>query len=790
MRSFLLPVVLIALCAVAAAGERAVPKPLPEHPGNIFLTGEDVSVALPPGDGSAWRLVDYENKTVAEGSAADGRAALGKLPAGYYELRRVVDDTPQPKRATIGVLPPLAAPTPLSSPVGIDVAMAWFYSDKERPLVANLCTLAGLNWVRDRLAWHEMEKDKGKFAEMNKYDDTAQRQAEAALRVLQVHHNSPPWANKNGKRFPLDLRDAYNFQKEMARRWKGQVLAFEPWNEADITVFGGHTGAEMASLQKASYLGLKAGNPDVIACLNVFAHVDKAILSDLNDNQAWPYFETFNLHHYADTDAYPGIYAAFRAVSAGRPLWVSECNVPVHWAGDKKDQEPTDADLRVQAERVAKVYAASLHEGTAVTFYFLLPHYVEGQTQFGVLHKDLTPRPAFLSVAAAGRLLADARPLGRVMQSNNAVRAFLFRARPDGVERDVLVTWTTGAEATFTAPATPASCFDHLGRTRAVDGAALKLSRAPIFALFDKDTFKPASLDAPPATPEAKSGKPCAVVLQALWPESNVVLNRSAYRISSEKPETVAVFAYNFGAEKLTGALRVTAPEGWKVQLPESVELAPGERKELALVVDCTGGASGLTETVKVAGSFGAAGDTVLSLRLTPHPMKLREGAALALGGAGDPARWQPLVSGGSELKLEKAEGGGVQVTAKLGAGDRWVYPILTLNDTERPAAGYGGLRVTLTAIEGDAQFRAIFDEDNGASYVADFTVQPKAGQTVEAVAVLADAPPGTGWSKPDDNGKLDPEKIRAVKIGCNTTAANVKFAFKNVRWVKLDAGK
>ena len=59
-------------------------------------------------------------------------------------------------------------------------------------------------------------------------------------------------------------------------------------------------------------------------------------------------------------------------------------------------------------------YALAIHEGAQAVFYFMLPHYVEGQTQFGVLRPDLTPRPAFVALAAAGRLLADAKPLGQV----------------------------------------------------------------------------------------------------------------------------------------------------------------------------------------------------------------------------------------------------------------------------------------------------------------------------------------------------------------------------------------
>ena len=247
--------------------------------------------------------------------------------------------------------------------------------------------------------------------------------------MLEVGHSSPAWANPNGKRFPLDLRDTYNFHRALARRWQGEVVAFEPWNEADIPMFGGHTGSEMASLQKAAYLGLKAGNPKVIACLNVFALHRPATLRDLHENEAWPYFDTFNLHHYEAFDAYPKLYADFRAVSGGKPLWVTECSVPVKWHGDERLQEPTDEDLRVQSERVTMTYAQAIHEGAEAVFYFMLPHYVEGQTQFGVLRPDLTPRPAFVALAAVGRLLADAKPLGRLKTGSDSIRAFLFRAK-------------------------------------------------------------------------------------------------------------------------------------------------------------------------------------------------------------------------------------------------------------------------------------------------------------------------------------------------------------------------
>ena len=609
--------------AEAGAGSRLVPHPLPAHPGNIFLAGETVTVpALPAGDGDAWRVVDYEGQTVAEGRTQSGPVVLGCLPVGYYEVwRRTAQVT---NRLSIGVLAGLRAPTPLTSPVGVDVAMAWFYRQEKLASVANLCALAGMNRVRDRLNWADLEPKQGVFAATNLYDFSARAQAAAGLQVLQVGHYSPPWANPNGKRFPPDLRDTYNFHRAMALRWRGEVGAFEPWNEADIPMFGGHTGGDMASLQKAVYLGLKAGNPKVIACLNVFALHRAATLRDLRENEAWPYFDTFNLHHYEAFDSYPKLYSDFRAVSAGKPLWVTECSVPVKWAGDARLQEPSERDLRVQSERVTMTYACALQEGPEAVFYFVLPHCVEGQTQFGVLRPDLTPRPAFLALAAVGRLLADAKPLGRLQAASDPIRAYLFRARPDGLRADVLVAWSE-RETMLELPKPPRACFDHLGRAREVSGKALKLSRAPVFAVLASGTHLP--LIPPPKPARLLPGKPSSLVLQAVPPEAGILVDKSAYQVSAGQTTTIPVFLYNFGSKPARGRLTAvisfdsagaTVPEPWGIEFPGEADIAPGERKELPLRLSRVSTNNVEAAAIRIDGEFGRAGRAVLSLRLAP----------------------------------------------------------------------------------------------------------------------------------------------------------------------------
>jgi hypothetical protein len=600
----------------AAGGEivRTIPPTLPSHPGNIFLAGESVVVAAPPGEVETWRAVDYDGKLAAHGLLKDGKAEVGPLPVGWYKIVRGVGHITN--RTFACVIEPLRAPTPLTSPVCIDVAMAWSYPKEKMGDVANLCQLAGINRVRDRLLWEVMEPKRGQFVEApNQYDFSAQIQQGAGLQILQVGHVSASWANPNTKRFPPDLRDIYNFYREMARRWQGKVGAFEPWNEADIIEFGGHTGSEMASLQKAAYLGLKAGNSNVTACLNVFAIRRAATLSNFGANQAWPYFDTYNLHHYEPLSNYPSLYADHRAVSGGKPMWVSECSVHIKWRGDENLKELGDDDLRLQSERLTKTYVLAIHEGVQAVFYFMLPHYTERWLQYGLLRPDLTPRPGYVALAAVGRLLADAQPLGRINAKNDSIEGHLFRAKPDGQPADVLVIWAD-SDAAYELAAPPKACFDHLGRSLNITNNILHLGHAPIYAVLAEGA-RP-SLIPPPKRAKLLTGKPGEVVLQAFLPEEDAVLQKSAYKIQPGATKTVPIFLYNFGPKAARGRMKTVVPKGWKVEFSTKTEILPGDRKEVGLMLTSPAGKEFSEAEVGIRGDFGKAGEPVLALRFIP----------------------------------------------------------------------------------------------------------------------------------------------------------------------------
>ncbi len=770
--------VMTMVAADAAPSPRGIPEPLPERPGNIFLVGEEVGVKLPPSP-SPWRLTDYEGRALRTVEASSA-ASLGKLEAGFYRLERDGGDW-----VSLAVLPRLKAPTPATSPVCIDTAMSWFYPADRMPAVYSLAALAGVNRTRDRLTWGNMEPSRGTFAGPTQYDASADAAARAGLQSLQVMHGSPSWAGPVGKRFPPDLRDAYLFWKAMAKRWAGKVQAFEPWNEADIDGFGGHTGAEMAALQKASYLGIKAGNPAATACLNVFAYHNRNQLQDLADNAAWPYFDTYNLHHYEGIIGYPRLYADHRAVSAGRPMWVTECAMPVQFTGSADRQELTDATLRDQSERIAKVFVGSLHQGSAATFYFILGHYVEGQTQFGIVRKDLTPRPAYVALAAVGRLLADAKPLGRVGAFDAPAEAYAFAAKPDGKPAVVVVAWAKEGRATLALPAVPTAAYDHLGRTASA-GREIELTTAPRFLLLPPSAAGALGARPAPPAPARLAGKPCPVVLQALWPDGNANLSVSAHKLPATDAPSVPVFVYNFGAKAVTGTLRGFGPAGWKVTPSiERLTVPPMGRLEVRLTIDTGAGAVRTVEKVRVDGDFGAAGKATLAFRVAPERSALAGLAGPAVRGAGEQAAWSSMVSGDGRMSVTVEADGAVLVDAEPGGADKWAYPKLDLPKPNGALTGADALACDVELLEGAGTFRAIFDEANGASYVVDLMPQPALGARVKTVGLLESVIHGAIWSKDDPNLRLDLPDVVALKVGVNAGTPRVRYRIRSLRWVR-----
>jgi hypothetical protein len=598
------------------ATPQEAPAPMSGHPGNVFLAGEMVRIpVLPtlPSTSTQWRLVDDRRhvlrsaKLPSDTSERQKPLQLGILEIGWYRLEFGTTNQPDQAWTSLAVLRRLSTPVPSDSPVAVDSAAAWFAPNDaaQQQRLANLAALAGVSWVRDRLRWSEIQPQPGELKPPpTTYDTSADAHRDAGLQVLQVFHDTPPWAREEpdaSGRFAPDLRHVYELGRALAVRFKGRTTAWEPWNEANVSTFGGHTLDQMCSWQKAAWLGFKAGDPDVIVGWNATAAVPTpAHTEGLLANETWPYFDTYNIHTYDWSHAYAELWRPARAAAAGRPIWITEAD---RGTPHLKNAPWYDQDRRLEqlkAECMAQSYASSLFAGAQRHFHFILGNYQEANgIQFGLLRLDSTPRPAYVALAAVGRCLAGARSLGR-WQPGQSVQVYALRAQPDGQERDVLVVWaekeadwdgrgTATADWKLPAHLQVEEVVDYLGRSC---GAKFPtpLTSAPVFVFIPPGQAASLPLESPPALATHRAGTASPVVLQMVLPRSatrKVVdipwSEGYAYQLIPGQSLEFKLRVYNFDANTVAGHVQVDRqPQDWNATLAATdFKVAAMDRGEL-----------------------------------------------------------------------------------------------------------------------------------------------------------------------------------------------------------------
>jgi hypothetical protein len=413
------------------------------------------------------------------------------------------------------------------------------------------------------------------------------------------------------------------------------VQAWEPWNEANVQTFGGHTVDQMCAWQKAAWFGFKAGDPHLVVGWNVVTTVPTDQHAEgLALNGGWAYFDTYNIHTYDWAHDYANLWGPARATAGGKPLGVTESD-----RGSKLQNDPPWFDLsprdeRLKAEYIAQSYAQSFFAGASRHFHFIVGHYHEPSgVQFGLLRRDFTPRPAYVALAAVGRLLAGAECLGR-WEPEPDLHLYAFRAQPDGQPRDVLVAWTEqpmdwqlrgGKKQTWSPPEAPEvrGVFDFLGRPQ--DGGwPRELTSAPTFIVLRAGSARRLPLEPPPTGPQARGDRVCPIVLQLLTPrearariEDKPWSEAWACAVREGQASRFSLCAYHFGKRQAAGRLELSAlPSGWRVS-PVSLDLTlqPMDRLTRELVLEVPVGTA-RDGWVQFRGDFGRPGNSTLAFRI------------------------------------------------------------------------------------------------------------------------------------------------------------------------------
>jgi hypothetical protein len=227
---------------------------------------------------------------------------------------------------------------------------------------------------------------------------------------------------------------------------------------------------------------------------------------------------------------------------------------------------------------------------------------VERNLQYGLVHKDLTPRPAYVAFAAVGRLLNGAKPIGRVDLGDDKLKAYAFSTVVDGASKETIVAWSE-TKPTQIKLTTAEASYDYLGRVRQPTNH-VELTRATVYFVLPPGGSKDLKIAPPPAKPKRMDVKPCPVVLQIVGQSDS---KQSAFVLNETKQLRLA--AYNFGNAAAEGKLKLEGATGG----PAEVSLPTGARQEWTITAS---GPQQVTAKLDLAGGQSA----IVSARTTLTP--------------------------------------------------------------------------------------------------------------------------------------------------------------------------
>ncbi len=765
-----------------------------DGPGNIFTAGDRPELTAHDAQGKVtYQITDYSGHPVASGASTTIK--LPALNPGWYGVK--CSDDKSSVTTSIGVvIDRKGAPLPAEGRVCIDGATnGLVYKPEYRKPIAQMLRMAGIPWVRERLAWSAAEPESGRY-DWGTFQTVADTFAAEGVRVCAVWIFSPAWTHPTNPNtlYPDDLRTVYSFTKEAARRFSGKVQAWEMWNEPEID-FWLDTADRFTGLCKAAYLGFKDGDPRVTVLQGALCLGPSPFSTATYEAGLGEYYDVFNWHIYDLPSVYPKSLADYRGhlesyKLTGRPSWLTEAGIRLYGSVGEGNKLLSEDDLKRQCRFVPRSAAMSLAAGDEKNFLFVLPDYLENRIQFGMLNADLSPRPAFVALSAAANIIGVSDYLGQLEVGEPGVVSQVF-STPRG---NVVVAWSD-KEAEISVPTEQHSVklADVFGKETAVtaENGAVRLKVGPdaIYLIHVGNRVRKQLTGVPVARGRMPKNAPSRIVIVG-HTDTPIHKGMNAYMLGTgrDTDKTLKfnydVEVYNFGSKSgASGNVEVVAPEGWRVEEPKRpVSLGPMDRKVLSFTVSPKLGFRG---TVKVVARATFRGErvqpSISCFAVNPASEVPVKREALDWS---DPARWQ-TPPGLHDYTLT-ANGGALHCDVRTNArpnGDPWAYPEMRF---EKPMdfSAYDGIAFDLKCDLNDANswVRMTLVKPNGAQYMNGTRVYGDKRRIVFMFREMWQ----TSFISPDPEHNLDLSKIVAVKLGAGTTQPSMAFDIDGWELVKF----
>jgi len=304
---------------------------------------------------------------------------------------------------------------------------------------AAMAQAAGVKWSREEFSWARTEPREGEY-DFHFYDvvvDTAHRHG------INVYGLLSYWSSWTEPYTEAGIDDFCRWAAETVTRYKDRIKHWEVYNEPNIFFWQGPKELYPVLLERC-YAAIKAADPEAEVLGISTAGIDNKFIQLCLD--AGASFDILTIHPYRAVMVEPGFIEQLRDTAGqvnGRPVWITEMGWSTQINGGK--------DERTQAQLLARSYLAAVASGVCqnISWYDFRndgtdPFYNE--SNFGVLHADMTPKPAYRALATVCRTLDSGEPerveefgddaialrMGDALALWSPFKDILLRVKPEG----------------------------------------------------------------------------------------------------------------------------------------------------------------------------------------------------------------------------------------------------------------------------------------------------------------------------------------------------------------------
>jgi hypothetical protein len=298
--------------------------------------------------------------------------------------------------------------------------------------MAYLVNDLGFDWAKSYVNWETVEPTPGEFRWIDP-DNIVKAFGDQQVNILMRVHGTPEWARPTDTALshpPADMSNFANFMTALATRYKGQVAAYEIWNEPNLDYEWGYRPPDPVAyteMLKAAYTAVKRVDPEALVISGGLAttgagsetaYGDLDFLQGMYDAGIKGYFDALGSHPYAygrspdERDKWGLSLARVeeqhqvmqRNGDGDTPIWITETGWVLQNSWDLNEHEAIGVTEGLQAEYLTQAYVKVQRDWPFVKALFLfnldfstVPWYpaAEPMRWYSILNPDRTPRPAY-----------------------------------------------------------------------------------------------------------------------------------------------------------------------------------------------------------------------------------------------------------------------------------------------------------------------------------------------------------------------------------------------------------